>query len=314
VKIPLINTSTFFFLPIVIGITACPLIAGVGGGVEAKESVDVVQLLRAAITFLALLSLVFGIGLALAAKKFFVKTDPRVEKITEVLAHAHCGACGFAGCEQYAEAVIKDPDVAPDLCTPGGKSCSEMVAELTGKSARDREPRYARIMCQGSTEKTTRKSDYTGVKDCRAAVLAGGGDKTCPYGCLGYGTCVRVCPFNALSMGPGNLPVVDLKKCTGCGKCAAACPKKVIEILPASTKVIVACHSKDKGAMVRKYCTIGCIGCGKCTRVCAVKAPTVENNLSHIDPVKCVGNRTCVANCPTKAIVELIPLKQPAST
>lgn len=259
------------------------------------------------------MSFVFGIGLALTARKFFVKTDPKVEKITEALAHAHCGACGFAGCEQYAEAVLKEPGVPPNLCTPGGMQCTSLVAELTGKIAQEREPEYARIMCQGGNEKAMKKFAYHGVKDCRAAALAGGGDKACPYGCLGYGTCVRVCPFGALSMGATGLPVVDIEKCTGCKKCAAACPKKVIEILPASTRVIVACHSKDKGAITRKYCTVGCIGCGKCLKVCPVKAPKVENNLSQIDITKCTGSRLCVENCPTKAIIELIPQKSPSA-
>ncbi|MBN1129311.1 MAG: Fe-S cluster domain-containing protein [Chitinispirillaceae bacterium] len=286
-------------------LTAFQAFAGVGGGVEAKESVAVVPLLRTAFIFLVAMSLLFGVVLAIAAKKFFVKVDPRVEKITEVLAHAHCGACGFAGCEQYAEAVIKDPDVAPNLCTPGGKTCAQLVAELSGKVAQEREPRYARIMCQGSDDKATRKFIYTGVKDCRAAVLAGGGDKTCPYGCLGYGTCVSVCPFGALSMGANGLPVVDDSKCTGCGMCAKACPRNVIEILPASTRIIVACHSKDKGAVTRKYCTVGCIGCGKCVKVCEVKAPKVENNLSRIDPEKCVMAKTCIPNCPTHSIIEV---------
>lgn len=200
--------------------------AGVGGGVEAKESVAIVPILRAALIFLALMSLLFGIGLALTARKFFVKTDPRIEKITEALAHAHCGACGFAGCEQYAEAVLKDPGVPPNLCTPGGRQCTSLVAALTGKVPQEREPEYARIMCQGGNDRATKKFLYEGVKDCRAAVLAGGGDKACPYGCLGYWTCVRVCPFGALSMGADGLPVVDIKKCTGCKKCAAACPRR----------------------------------------------------------------------------------------
>jgi electron transport complex protein RnfB len=287
--------------------------AGVGGGVEAKESVAILPIVRAALIFLALMSLLFGVALALTARKFFVKTDPKIEKITEALAHAHCGACGFAGCEQYAEAVLKDPGVPPNLCTPGGRQCTSLVAELTGKIPQEREPEYARIMCQGGNGKATKKFLYEGVKDCRAAVLAGGGDKTCPYGCLGYGTCVRVCPFGALSMGADGLPVVDIKKCTGCKKCAAACPKKVIEILPASARVIVACHSKDKGAVTRKYCTIGCIGCGKCVKVCPVGAPKVENNLSRIDFVKCTVQGKCVVNCPTKAIIELVPQGHPTS-
>lgn len=293
--------SPFFTLVLIV--LACHSFAGVGGGVEVHESIDVVPLLRAAIVFLALMSLVFGVGLALTARKFFVKIDPRAEKITEALAHAHCGACGFAGCEQYAKAVLEDPDVAPDLCTPGGKSCKELVAELTGKLSQDREPEYARIMCQGGSSNSKRKFNYEGIKDCRADSLAGGGDKACPYGCLGFGTCVRACPFGALFMSADGLPIVDIAKCTGCKKCAAACPKKVIEILPASAKVFVACHSKDKGGITRKYCTIGCIGCGKCVKVCAIKAVSVENNLSRIDSTKCTACGICLTNCPVKAII-----------
>jgi electron transport complex protein RnfB len=291
--------------------------AGVGGGVEARESVDMGELLRFSLVFLAAMAAVFGVVLAFAARKFFVKTDPLVEKVLKVLAHAHCGACGYAGCEQYAEAVVRDPDVAPNLCTPGGKTCAELVAELTGKSMQEREPRYARVMCQGSRDKAPRKFTYEGVKDCRAAVLAAGGDKACPYGCLGYGTCVRACPFGALSMGDDGLPKVDIKKCTGCGKCAAVCPKKVIEILPASARVVVACHSVDKGAVTRRYCSVGCIGCGKCVKVCPVvpeKAPKVENFLSRIDSTKCIACGECVRNCPTKAIVSFVPPPQSTGT
>jgi electron transport complex protein RnfB len=282
--------------------------AGEGGGAAGSESIALVPLLTASLIFLAVMALVFGISLALTAKKFFVQTDPKVEQITEALAHAHCGACGFAGCEQYAQAVLNDPGVPPNLCTPGGQQCTNLVAELTGKIPQAREPQYARIMCQGSHDKAPKKFSYEGFKDCRAAVLTGGGDKACPYGCLGYGTCVRVCPFGALSMGPNGLPVVNEKKCTGCKKCAAACPKKVIEILPASAKIFVACHSKDKGAVTRKYCTVGCIGCGKCVKVCPVspvKAPKVESNLSRIDNALCTACGECVKNCPTKAIVDI---------
>jgi electron transport complex protein RnfB len=273
-----------------------------------NESVAVFPLLIASLVFLAIMSLVFGIGLALTARKFYVKSDPKVEQITEALAHAHCGACGFAGCEQYAEAVVNNPDIAANLCTAGGKQCTDLIAQLTGKLPVAQESFFARIMCQGSPDKAQRKFSYEGFKDCRAAVLVGGGDKACPYGCLGYGTCVRVCPFGALSMGTNGLPVVDEKKCTGCKKCAAACPKKVIEILPASARILVACHSKDKGAVTRKYCAVGCIGCGKCVKVCPVtpvKAPKVENNLSRINNALCTACGQCVANCPTKAIINL---------
>ncbi|TAN43059.1 MAG: RnfABCDGE type electron transport complex subunit B [Nitrospirae bacterium] len=287
-------------------------LAGVGGGVEARETIDIVPLIKWTLVFLAGIGAVFGIGLAFAAKRFSVQIDPRVEQVKDVLAHAHCGACGYAGCEQYAEAVVNNPDVAPNLCTPAGAKGAEAVALITGKKAEIKEPQFARIMCQGGHSLSQRRFNYEGVQDCRAAVLAGGGDKSCVYGCLGYGTCERVCPFGAITMSDNKLPVVDITKCTGCRKCEAACPKKVIEVLPASKAVLVSCHSKDKGVDTKKNCRIGCIACGICVKVCPFDAPKVDKNLSRIDLDKCRVCGLCVSKCPTKAIVDLIPARPKA--
>jgi electron transport complex protein RnfB len=286
--------------------------AGIAAHIEAKETVDVAPLLRFTFIFIASIGALFGLGLALAAKRFAVKVDPRVVQVKEVLAGAHCGACGYPGCEQYAEAVVNDPNVAPNLCTPGGARAAEMVAKITGKVATATEPFFSRIMCQGGTSRSVRKYLYEGVKDCRAAVLAGGGDKSCAYGCLGYGTCVSVCPFDAIHMGDDGLPVVDVIKCTGCRKCEKACPKNVIEVLPGSKAVLVSCHSKDKGGVVRKNCEVGCIACKKCEKICPVDAPRVENNLSTIDIDKCVVCGLCASVCPTSAIFDFIPTRPKA--
>jgi Na+-translocating ferredoxin:NAD+ oxidoreductase subunit B len=286
--------------------------AGVGGGVEAKEKIDLIPLVKWTIIFLAGLGTTFGFGLAFAAKRFAVQVDPRVEKVKDQLAHAHCGACGYAGCEQYAEAVVNNPDVSPNLCIPAGAKAAEAVALITGKKAEVREPQFARIMCQGANSKSRRKFRYEGVIDCRAAILAGGGDKSCAYGCLGYGTCSRVCPFNAITMSDDGLPVVDITKCTGCRKCEQACPKKVIEVLPASKMVLASCHSRDKGGDTKKNCDIGCIGCGICAKVCPFDAASVQNNYSKIDIDKCKVCGLCVTKCPTKAIVDYLPSRPKA--
>ncbi|MEE9524353.1 MAG: 4Fe-4S binding protein [Thermodesulfovibrionales bacterium] len=286
--------------------------AGVGGGIEAKESVDIVGTLVFTGVFVLGTGAVFGLGLAFAAKKFSVKMDPRIEQVKEELAGAHCGACGYAGCQQYAEAVVQKPDVAPTLCTPGGDRVAELVAQITGKVAEKMAPIFSRIMCQGGTSLSQKRFKYEGIADCRAAILAGGGDKSCIYGCLGYGTCVRSCPFDAMSMSDDGLPLVDITKCTGCRKCETACPKNVIEVLPAKKAVIVTCHSRDKGADTRKNCSIGCIACGICVKVCPFDAPSVVNNFSTIDLDKCHVCGLCVGKCPTKAIVEFIPVRPKA--
>lgn len=286
--------------------------AGVGGGVEGKEKVDLMPVLTWTLVFLAGVGTVFGSGLAIAAKRFAVQIDPRVEQVKDVLAHAHCGACGYAGCEQYAEAVVKNPDVAPNLCVPAGAKGAEAVALITGKKADIREPQFARIMCQGGCSKSVKRFKYEGVEDCRAAILAGGGDKACRYGCLGYGTCSRVCPFGAITMTDDYLPFVDITKCTGCRKCEQACPTKVIEVLPASHQVLVTCHSKDKGGDTRKNCEIGCIACGICVKTCPFEAPSLTNNLSRIDLDKCKVCGLCARKCPTKAITDFIPSRPKA--
>lgn len=284
---------------------------GVGGSVEAVEYVPP-KTIYLALAVLGGLGIVFGIALAIVAARFVVKVDPKVEKVRETLPGANCGACGFAGCMGYAEAVVGNPDVAVNLCAPGKSPVAERIAEITGKKAEKVEPKIARVFCQGGTSLSQRKFIYTGVHDCTAAVLAAGGDKSCEYGCLGYGTCMRACPFDAITMSPDNLPVINPDRCTACGKCVAACPKQVIELGPASNAVVISCHSRDKGADTKKKCQVGCIACGICVRTCPVDAIAVENNLARINFDKCIVCGLCVKKCPTGAIKDYIEARPKA--
>jgi electron transport complex protein RnfB len=255
---------------------------------------------------LAGLGLAFGVLLAIIAARFVVKVDPKVEQVRETLPGANCGACGFAGCMGYAEAVVGNPDVAVSMCAPGKAPVAEKIAEITGKKAEKIDPKIARVFCQGGTSLSQRKFIYTGVQDCTAAVLAAGGDKSCEYGCLGYGTCMRACPFDAITMSVDNLPLIDPEKCTACGKCVAACPKQVIELGLASKAVVISCHSRDKGIDVKKKCQVGCIACSICVRTCPVDAIKIDNNLARIDHSKCIVCGLCVKKCPTNAIKDYI--------
>ena len=261
---------------------------------------------------LAGLGIVFGVALALVASRFVVKVDPKVEQVRETLPGANCGACGFAGCMGYAEAVVGNPDVAVNLCAPGKSAVAEKIAVITGKKAEKMDPKIARVFCQGGTSLSQRKFIYTGVQDCTAAVLAAGGDKSCEYGCLGYATCMRACPFDAITMSADNLPIINPEKCTACGKCVAACPKQVIELAKASKAVVISCHSRDKGVDVKKKCQVGCIACGICVRTCPVDAIKIDNNLARIDHDKCIVCGLCVKKCPTSAIKDYIPLRPKA--
>lgn len=280
---------------------------GVGGAVEASPTVNVGQVIGYTAIFLAGMAIIFGTGLALAAAKFAVKIDPLIEKVRDVLPGANCGACGFAGCQGYAEAVVTKPEVKPNLCAPGKDAVAEAIASLTGKKAEKVEPKIARVFCQGDDRFAQRRVLYQGVRDCTAAVLAGGGDKGCVYGCLGYGTCARACPFGAITMSEHNLPIIDPHKCTACGICAEVCPKKVIEILPTAKEVLIRCHSKDKGPITKKNCSVGCIGCGICVKTCPFEAITITDNLARISIEKCRVCSLCVSKCPTNSIMDYIP-------
>ena len=92
--------------------------------------------------------LFFGIVLALADKKFYMAVNPLINEVEEILPKGQCGACGFAGCAKYAEAVVEDPSVAPNLCVPGKAAVAAKVAELTGKKAEATEPKYAALKCR----------------------------------------------------------------------------------------------------------------------------------------------------------------------
>ena len=250
----------------------------------------------------------FGLVLALANKKFAMETNPLIEEVEDILPKGQCGACGYAGCQKYAEAVVEDPDVPPNLCVPGKAAVAELVAKLTGKHAESAEPHYAFINCRGGVNAKD-KGNYDGARDCAAAKLIMGGPKACKYGCIGFGNCVKACHFHALEMGENNLPVVNKNLCTGCGACAKTCPQNIISLVSFENKVEVACKSLDKGAVAKKNCQNACIGCGLCMRTCTHQAIKLENNLAVVDSSICrekCKEAVCIEKCPTKAIGEMI--------
>lgn len=250
----------------------------------------------------AVVGLFIGLFLGVAAIKFRVEVDPKEEAVLGVLPGNNCGGCGFPGCSGLAAAIAKG-EAPVNACPVGGEPVGNKVAEIMGVEAEAGRKMVAFVKCQGDCEKTTVDYAYTGVEDCSmAAFVPGGGPKTCNYGCLGYGNCVKACPFDAIHVVNG-IAVVDKEACKACSKCIAACPKGLIELVPYEAKHLVACSSKDKGPVVMKACQTGCIGCQLCKKNCPAEAIEVEDFLAKIDYDKCTNCGTCVEKCPKKAIL-----------
>lgn len=247
------------------------------------------------------LGISFGLFLGWASKKFAVEVNPKVAKINEVLPGSNCGGCGYAGCEALAKAIV-NAKASVDACPVGGSKLADNIAIIMGVEKKEGNKKVAFVKCNGTCDKSKDKYIYEGVMDCNnASMIPGQGPKGCTYGCLGLGSCVKVCKFDALHVIDG-VAVVDEDKCTSCGLCVGACPKGLIDIIPSDSKVRVQCNSKDKGKDVKATCLVGCIGCKLCVKVCEYDAIAVNDNLAEVDYNKCTQCNACVEKCPVKII------------
>lgn len=250
---------------------------------------------------LGLLGAAFAILLSVSHRYLSVKGDPKLEMFMSILPGSNCGACGHAGCLGYAETLAKG-DAEPTGCLAGGAAVAAKLAEAMGIAATAQEEQVAYVACRAGRKTAKMKYAYAGVDNCQAANLLFGGDKCCEYGCLGLGSCKRACPFDAITITPDGLAVVDSSKCRSCRKCVKACPRKLISMVPKHQTVLVACRNLDKGKRAKEVCSIACIGCRICEKVCPEKAVTVVNNLAVIDYAKCTRCGLCVQKCPQKSI------------
>ena len=91
------------------------------------------------------LGLFFASVLAFMNQKLKVEEDPRVEKIAGVLPGVNCGACGYANCHLYAEALIKGK-AQPDQCRAGGEQVASAISEIIGVKVEKRTKEIALIL------------------------------------------------------------------------------------------------------------------------------------------------------------------------
>jgi Na+-translocating ferredoxin:NAD+ oxidoreductase RNF subunit RnfB len=241
-----------------------------------------------------------GVLLTAASKIFFVKVDERIEKIGEALPQANCGACGYAGCADYAAAIVNN-GAETNLCKPGGAASAEKIAGILGVSASEVVPTAAVVRCSGDCNATDTAFSFDGVQSCKAAKRFYGGNGKCKFGCIGLGDCMAVCSNDAIVIENGIASVIKAK-CGSCGKCVKACPNSIISIRPLAKNIDVLCSSKDNGKLTKMSCKNGCIGCKICEKKCPSGAITVTDFHASIDYDKCTACGICMEACPVKVI------------
>lgn len=253
------------------------------------------------------LGLLFGSGLAYASRKFYVKVDPRVEQVDDVLPGANCGACGLAGCRQMALKLVEG-ELTAAACPVASSDARTKIAEIMGAEVELAEEQVAVVRCQGSPDKSPDRFEYQGFKSCAAADMVGHGHKSCDWGCLGFGDCVAACPFDAMVMGDDRLPKVIDDLCTGCGKCVEACPRDIMELVPRSANIYIACKNPNRAKEVKAVCSVGCTGCTLCanpkTTPSGMIAMNKDTNLPEFDYAVEDDPIVAVHKCPTDSLVD----------
>ncbi len=247
------------------------------------------------------IGILIGLFLGIAGKKLEIPVDEKETAVREELPGNNCGGCGYAGCDGLAAAIAKGQ--APvNGCPVGGDAVAARIAEIMGVEADESIRLAAFVKCMGSCDKAKDEYRYSGIEDCKmAALVTDGGAKACEYGCLGFGSCVSVCEFDAIHVING-VAVVDREACKACGKCVRECPKHLIELRPVTGTANVACSSHNKGKAVIDVCSAGCIGCTLCEKQCEAGAIVMDNNIPVIDYNKCTGCGKCAEKCPKKII------------
>ena len=260
------------------------------------------------LTFIVPILVVGGIAAVLAfslsflGEKMAVDRDARIDEIVRNLAGANCGGCGYAGCDAFAEALFKG-EATLSKCNPTSATNKQNIAKILGMSEERSKETVAVVHCIGGN-RCRSKSDDQGYGDCQSAELLAGGNKACPVGCMGLGSCVASCKYDAISVNKDTaVAEVDYTHCTSCGACVATCPKKIIGRIPKEVTVYIGCSNTGFGKEVSSVCQVGCIGCGKCEKNCPTGAIVLSNHLAAINYDKCISCGKCIEVCPRHCIL-----------
>jgi len=246
-----------------------------------------------------------GLGLAVASRKLKVEKDETVEALDGALPGLNCGACGYAGCGGYAEALAGGKDDDLTKCKPGGATTLAAIGKILGVEVDTNAVRMvAKVHCIGKNGVAKRSYNYEGLGDCNAATVLFSGDKECKYGCLGLGSCMGVCPTSAISKTGDGLVVVNPELCISCGKCVDICPNGVMRMIPEDADFLVACNSRDKGKDTKGNCSVGCIACMICEKKFPEAGYKIEDNLSFLSyDDRGQGRAEAAEKCPVKCII-----------
>ena len=131
------------------------------------------------------IGLVCSVILVIAAKVMAMPADELFDAIRAELPGANCGACGYAGCDDYAKAVAHS-GAKTNLCIPGGAGTAAAVSAAMGVVAEEVKPQYAVVHCSGNCNVTEDSMDYQGKQTCAASKMFYNGKGSCQFGCLGF--------------------------------------------------------------------------------------------------------------------------------
>ena len=152
-----------------------------------------------------------------------VPVDERYTAIRNELPGANCGACGYASCDSYAEALNNDPAVPNNLCIPGGNGAASAISKVLGEEFEEVEKIVAVVRCQGNSNNTSDKMDYRGPRTCADSKRFYGGSPSCSYGCIGLGDCKAVCAYDAICVENGLAYIDKIGR--------ASCRERVLRLM-----------------------------------------------------------------------------------